>query len=78
MLRAHALHTAGETAKRDLLPALRGQIRSEDPTCGFWTAWYAVLLGNCGETLSVLQSIAVSATSSGPRVFQVVPYPFPG
>ena len=46
MLRARALRAAGETARWDLLPALRGQIRSQDPTCGFWAAWSAVLLGD--------------------------------
>ena len=71
MLRARALRTAGETARRDLLPALRGQIRSQDPACGFWTAWSAVLFGDRGEALSALQSIAVSDTPLGSRALQV-------
>jgi len=71
-LRARALRTAGETARRDLLPALRGQIHSEDPACGFWAAWSAVLLGDRGEGVSALQSIAVSDTPLGSRAIQVL------
>ncbi|WP_176722281.1 TIGR02270 family protein [Candidatus Thiosymbion oneisti] len=76
-LRARALRAAGETARRDLLPDLRGQMRSEDPTCGFWAAWSAVLLGDRGEGVSALQSIAVSDPPLGPRALQVVPRVLP-
>ncbi len=71
-LRARALRAAGELARRDLLPALRRQMRAEVPACGFWAAWSAVLLGDRGEGLSALQSIAGSATPLGSRAIQVV------
>jgi len=71
-LRARALRAAGETARRELLPALRGRMRSEDPACGFWAAWSAVLLGDRREGVSALQSIAVSDTPLGSRALQIL------
>jgi len=72
-LRARALRTVGEMARQDLLPNLHGQVRSQDPACGFWAAWSALLLGDRGEALSALQSIAASDTPLGSRALQVVP-----
>jgi len=72
MLRARALRAAGDMARRDLLPVLRRQMRSEVPACGFWAACSAVLLGDRGDGLSALQSGTGSATPLGSRALQVV------
>jgi len=72
MLKARALRAAGETARRELLPVLCGQIRSEVLTCGFWAAWSAVLLGDRSDGPSALRSIAASATPLGSRAIQVL------
>ncbi len=43
-LQARALRAVGELRRRDLLPALRQRLKSEDDRCRFWAAWSAGLL----------------------------------
>jgi uncharacterized protein (TIGR02270 family) len=45
-LRARALRCAGEVGRRDLLPTCVDYTQDEDPTCAFWAAWSAMLLGD--------------------------------
>jgi uncharacterized protein (TIGR02270 family) len=43
-LQARALRAVGELQRRNLLPALRQRLKSEDDRCRFWAAWSAGLL----------------------------------
>jgi len=71
-LRARALRAAGETARRDLLSVLRGQIGSEAAECAFWAARSALLLGDRGTCLSVLQAIALTASPRAHSAIQLL------
>ena len=56
-LKARALRTAGELARADLLPALRGELGAADPACRFWAAWSSALLGD-PRAIELLWAIA--------------------
>jgi uncharacterized protein (TIGR02270 family) len=68
-LRARALRAAGETARQDLLPLLRAQIRSDSVACAFWSAWSAVLLGDRAEAVAQL---GTQALQRGPEAAQAI------
>lgn len=53
-LRARALRCAGEIGRRQLLPGCAEHEMDADPTCAFWAAWSAVLLGERGQRLDRL------------------------
>jgi uncharacterized protein (TIGR02270 family) len=72
MLRARALRAAGETARLDLLPVLRREMRSEAAECAFWAAWSAVLLGDRGDGVSVLKAMALSGGPFASAAIQVL------
>ena len=71
-LKTRALRAAGETGRRDLLPALRGQLTHDDPSCAFWAAWSAVLLGDRGAGVASLQNIALTDGPFSTRAIQVL------
>lgn len=55
-LRGRALKAAGELGCADLLEALRARLREDaDENCRFWAAWSAVLAGDRGRAVVVLQ-----------------------
>ena len=60
-LRARALRAAGELGRRDLLPTCLKQLNSEDMPTRFWAAWATVLLGNQGQGLEALRTVAETA-----------------
>ncbi|MEJ2622777.1 MAG: HEAT repeat domain-containing protein, partial [Candidatus Thiodiazotropha sp.] len=43
---ARALRNVGEMRRRDLLPLVTEQLANENPSCRFWAAWSATLLGD--------------------------------
>ncbi|MCG7986360.1 MAG: TIGR02270 family protein [Candidatus Thiodiazotropha weberae] len=43
---SRALRNVGEIRRRDLLPLVIEQLNNEDPSCRFWAAWSATLLGD--------------------------------
>jgi uncharacterized protein (TIGR02270 family) len=45
-VRSRALRNVGEIRRRDLLPAVLEQLDHDDPSCRFWAAWSATLLGD--------------------------------
>lgn len=62
-LRARALKVAGELGRADLLESLRARLREdEDERCRFWAAWSAVLVGDRGRALELLQLTAMVAS----------------
>lgn len=71
-LRARALRAAGETARQDLLPVMRAQIRSDSAACAFWSAWSAVLLGDRGEAVAQLGTLALQGDPESAQAMQVL------
>ncbi len=59
-LKARAIRAAGELGRIDLLPTLKNQISTKDKDCQFWAGWSAVLLGDRGEALEFLKTLATS------------------
>ena len=59
-LKARAIRAAGELGRIDLLPMLKNQLASEDKECQFWAGWSAVLLGDRGDALEFLKTLATS------------------
>jgi len=59
-LKARAILAAGELGRIDLLPMLKKQLTAEDKDCQFWAGWSAVLLGDRGEALEFLKTLATS------------------
>jgi len=70
-LRAYALRAAGELGRVDLKPALLEQVNNQDPFVGFWAAWSAVLVGNRGKALSLLQSKIIDDSTFSVKSMQV-------
>jgi uncharacterized protein (TIGR02270 family) len=72
LVRARAWRTAGEIGKRELVStAAAAAIADDDPSCQFWAAWSAVLLGDKHNALDVLASIAAVAGQFRARAFQL-------
>jgi uncharacterized protein (TIGR02270 family) len=59
-LKARAIRAVGELGRIDLLYMLKNQLAAEDKECQFWAAWSAVLLGDRGEALEFLKTLATS------------------
>jgi len=59
-LKARAIRAAGELGRIDLLSMLKNQLAAEDKDCQFRAGWSAVLLGDRGETLEFLKTLATS------------------
>lgn len=72
-LRARALRAAGELGRADLLESLRARLREdEDEHCRFWAAWSAILVGDRGRALELLQLTAMVATPLQMRAIALV------
>lgn len=72
ILRGRALRMAGELGRTDLLPGLLHWIRDEDTASRFWAAWSAVLLGDRGEALESLKTIAGSDSPLQAQALQLL------
>jgi uncharacterized protein (TIGR02270 family) len=70
-LKSRALRAVGELALVDVLPAVRKNIKSDQPDCRFWAAWSAAVLSADSDAISVLQAIAESASRYRMRALQV-------
>ena len=62
-VRARAIRAGGEIGVRELVPDNIAALGNEDPKCGFWAAWSAVLLGNREAGLAVLKDAALTPTA---------------
>ena len=62
-LRARALKAAGELGRADLRAAVAAHLDDDDPACRFSAAWAAVLLGERGQALAQLFTIAADLAS---------------
>lgn len=72
-LRARALKAAGELGRADLLESLRARLREdEDERCRFWAAWAAVLVGDRGRAVELLQLTAMIASPLQMRAIALV------
>lgn len=58
-LRARALRAVGELGRRDLLAVCVNALQDADSACRFWATWSAVLLGDRGNALKVLESFVL-------------------
>ncbi|MCK6499019.1 MAG: TIGR02270 family protein, partial [Nitrospira sp.] len=56
-LKARSLKAVGELGRNDLLPVVKSNLNSEDPTSRFWAAWSGALLGE-PSAIPVLQRLA--------------------
>ena len=63
-VRARAFRTAAELGKREFVSRLAASIEDEDPACGLWAAWSAVLLGDREQALDRLMA---AIAESGPH-----------
>ncbi len=70
-LKSRALRAVGELALVDVLPAVRKNIKSDQPDCRFWAAWSAAVLSADNDAVPVLQAIAESASRYRMRALQV-------
>lgn len=70
-VRARALRVAGELGKYELVSTVAAAITDEDPACGFWAAWSAVLLGDRLNALDYLKSLALAQGPLQSRAFQL-------
>ncbi len=59
-LKTRAIRAAGELGRIDLFPMLKNHLAAEDKDCQFWAGWSAVLLGDRGESLEFLKTLATS------------------
>lgn len=71
-LRARALRCAGEIGRSDLIPACVEHLKDEDPTCVFWAAWSAVLLGDRGSAVESLRQLCFLPDARRERALQLV------
>ncbi|SUS04717.1 conserved hypothetical protein [uncultured Defluviicoccus sp.] len=62
-LSARALKAAGEFGRNDLREAVHEHLTDDDPGCRFSAAWAAVLLGDRGQGLAQLFTIAADLAS---------------
>ncbi|GMV49641.1 MAG: hypothetical protein UZ03_NOB001002691 [Nitrospira sp. OLB3] len=56
-LKARSLKAVGELGRNDLLPVVKSNLNSEDPTSRFWAAWSGALLDE-PSAIPVLQRLA--------------------
>jgi uncharacterized protein (TIGR02270 family) len=71
-VRARAWRMAGELGRRELVStAAAAAAADEDPTCQFWAAWCAVLLGDRHNALKLLTRITTSPGPFEARAFQL-------
>ena len=71
-LRARALRCAGELGRRDLLAACIEHLKDEDPSCAFWAAWSAALLGDRVQALESLKALGISPSRHRDRALLLV------
>jgi len=71
-LRARALRAVGEMGQVDLYPAVREHLTTPDPSCRFWAAWSAALLGADDEAIGVLMSTAQAGSPFAEKAVAVV------
>lgn len=57
-LRAQALRCVGELGRRDLLAKCIEHLKDKYPTCAFWAAWSAILLGDRDRAVVMLRQLA--------------------
>ena len=76
-LRARALRAAGETARLDLLQALRRQFTAESEACAFWSAWSALLLGDRGAAVERMGALALASAEFASRAAATLPRALP-
>jgi uncharacterized protein (TIGR02270 family) len=72
LLQAAAFRTAGELGRTDLLAFLLSLFPIKDQLCQFWAAWAAVLLGNRGKALDVLNESTLLPSPLQIKALQVV------
>jgi uncharacterized protein (TIGR02270 family) len=58
-LRIRALRAAGELGRVDLLPACLGHLQDDQPSLSLPAAWTAVLLGDRGDAVITLRTLAL-------------------
>jgi uncharacterized protein (TIGR02270 family) len=58
MVRARALRLIGELGGADMAQQLRDALHDPDPTCRFWAAWSAALIGEPGPAIPILKQHA--------------------
>ena len=66
-LRARGLKAAGELGRTELIPALRQNLKGEDLSCRFWSAWSLLLLSNDPSGISAMRSLAESPSRFSER-----------
>jgi uncharacterized protein (TIGR02270 family) len=71
-LRARALRVAGETGRRDLLPACIKALADKDTPCQFWAAYATALLGEQGKAKDVLQTFVARPGPFRVRALQLL------
>ena len=71
-LRGRALRMAGELKRRELAAEIREAFHSPQASIRFWAAWSALLLGQRGEALELLQTFVVTGSSQFPRALPLV------
>lgn len=71
-LRARALRAAGELGRRDLLAVCVNALQDADPVCRFWATWSAVLLGDRGNALKVLESFVLLPNAHRGRALRLM------
>jgi uncharacterized protein (TIGR02270 family) len=72
LVRARAWRTAGEIGKRELVStAAAASTADDDPTCQFWAAWSAVLLGDKQTALEALSGAGAVPGPERRRAFQL-------
>lgn len=57
-LRARGLKAAGELGRTELIPALCQNLKGEDLSCRFWSAWSLLLLSNDSVGISAMRTLA--------------------
>jgi uncharacterized protein (TIGR02270 family) len=61
-LRILSIKAIGKMGRKNLLPILLKNFRSNDKNLRFWSAWSAVLIGHYEESLDILKSFALNSS----------------
>ena len=69
-VKARALRAVGELGRKDLLPEVRDALSSTEPTCRFWAAWTAALLGE-DSAARVLWEVAQAGGAFAERAVSI-------
>jgi uncharacterized protein (TIGR02270 family) len=72
LLRARAARAAGELGRRDLVPLLDENLKSDHAARRFWSAWSMALLVGYSKAIRILQSFAESPGPFRLQAFQLV------